>query len=184
MKKITTRILSILSVIMLSVTAIPQMNAIAESGGAETAVVIRNEIPLKTRAYTIADGRYGQASPISDFIDPNGIYTIAYANDTKVFISHISNKLEISDTITIKKPMSKIGGVCCDKKGNFYIACGQKDKKRNRKVQSHLLFTNITLPASSWENVKIQMELKKWILGLHVILSTLVTVQWHFAETF
>lgn len=138
MKKITTRILSILSVIMLSVTAIPQMNAIAESGGAETAVVIRNEIPLKTRAYTIADGRYGQASPISDFIDPNGIYTIAYANDTKVFISHISNKLEISDTITIKKPMSKIGGVCCDKKGNFYIACGQKDKKK--KPESTITF--------------------------------------------
>lgn len=131
MKKITTRILSILSVIMLSVTAIPQMNAIAASAGAETAVVIRNEISLETCVRTsVGDSMYGLVSPISDCIDPNGVYTIAYANSKKGFISHINDKLEISDTITIKKPMSKIGGVCCDKNGNFYIACGQDDKKK------------------------------------------------------
>ena len=131
MKKAITHILSIVSVIMLSISPIPKVNAIAASGGAETAVISKNEVPLETRVRTSGgDSMYGLVSPISDFIDPNGIYTIAYASNKKVFISHINNKLEISDTITIKKPMPKIGGVCCDKGGNFYIACGQEDKKK------------------------------------------------------
>ncbi len=102
----------------------------AAKAGTETAVITRREVPLETRVRTAHYGNYGSVCQISDFIDPNGVYTIAYANDTKVFISHLNKKLEITDTITMKKPMPKIGGVCCDQKGNFYIACGQEDEKK------------------------------------------------------
>lgn len=95
----------------------------------ETAVITSNEISLGTPVYTDGYGVHSEVSEISDFFDPNGVYTIAYANEKKVFISHINDQLEIADTITVKKPMPLIGGVCCDKEGNFYIVCGQEDKK-------------------------------------------------------
>ena len=130
------KVASILGAIMaaaLIVTALPKMNLMgvsADTAGGETAVISRNEVTLETFLRTSSDVRYSQTSPISDFIDSNGVYTIAYADSTKVFISHISDELTISDVIKIKKPMPKIGGVCCDTNGNFYIACGQEDEKK------------------------------------------------------
>ena len=113
----------------LRILQTPVVIKVAAKAGAETAVITYREIPLETRIRTTNYGRYSSVCPISDFIDPNGVYTIAYANDKTVFLSHINDKLEITDTITIKKPMPKIGGVCCDQRGNFYIACGQEDEK-------------------------------------------------------
>lgn len=127
-KNATEWITAVITGLALAVTMLPQTNA--RAAGGKTAVLSKNDVPLEIRTRTSTDGRYSQTSPISDFIDPDGVYTIAYANSRKVFISHIDDKLEISDTVTIKKPMEKIGGVCCDKAGNFYIACGQDDRKQ------------------------------------------------------
>ena len=101
----------------------------------ETAVLDVNSVSLETTIHTGSYDKYGEnwnwnnISPISDFIDPNNIYTIAYTDDKNVYISHTDDSLSITDTITIKKPMELVGGVCCDKNGTFYIACGQSDEK-------------------------------------------------------
>lgn len=100
-----------------------------------TALLDKGEIALKSRLFTDSYIRNtNNVSPISDFVDNLGRYTIAYTDDKYVYISHISDKLAIADTIKIKNPMPLIGGVTCDDSGNFYIACGQDDKDKKGNI--------------------------------------------------
>ena len=113
----------------------------------ETAILRKMLFPLKTeldtKSYqysTRGNFNWNEVSPVSDFFDQNGTYTIAYADEETVYISHIGKNLAISDTIEIAKPMPLIGGVCCDQDGNFYIACGQNDEKRNHSIVTFAIY--------------------------------------------
>ena len=104
----------------------------------QTASLERNEVTLNAELYTESYSwkNWNNVSPISDFVDNLGRYTIAYTDDKYVYISHISDKLSIADTIKIKNPMPLIGGVTCDDSGNFYIACGQRDEEGKQKIST------------------------------------------------
>lgn len=136
MKKLLTALMS--SAILatsLSVTAM------ADTGSKKvTAIISSNEVKLNAELYT---GSYywnwNNCSPISDFID-NGRYTIAYSDGKNVYISHISDKGEIVDTIKFKQPMLEIGGVTCDDSGNFYVACGTEDEAGTGKICTFAIY--------------------------------------------
>lgn len=112
------------------------VNAAAENGSKKvTAIISSSEVQLNAELYTgsyywgswYTNWNWNHYSPISDFIDNNGRYTIAYSDGRNVNISHISDNGEIADTIKFKQPMTEVGGVICDDYGNFYVACGTED---------------------------------------------------------
>ena len=79
------------------------------------------------------DSNYTYASPISDFFDENGKYTIAYDNEEKGIIE-IMHPLGTPDKVTITRAMPKVGGVTCDSKGNLYVAYGDIDEAGKGKI--------------------------------------------------
>lgn len=80
--------------------------------------------------------QWSKCSPISDFIDNNGLYTIAYCDDSKVYICRTDNDLKIKKTISFKKRLPLVGGVICDKDGTYYVAYGQNDTKGKGGVKT------------------------------------------------
>lgn len=117
------------------------VTAMADTGSKKvTAIISSNEVKLNVELYT---GSYywnwNNCSPISDFID-NGRCTIAYSDGKNVYISHISDKGEIVDTIKFKQPMSVVGGVTCDDSGNFYVACGTEDEAGTGKICTFAIY--------------------------------------------
>lgn len=117
-------------------TAVPDSTS-SESYPAKVAAVETGTITLNGKMYTksyeynswYTNWNWNNVSPISDFFDDQGRYTIAYSDDSKIYVSHINDSLAVSDTVTFAKPMPLIGGVTCDSKGNFYVACGQRDEE-------------------------------------------------------
>ena len=89
---------------------------------------------LYTGSYQISYWNWNNVSPISDFIDNKGRYTIAYSDDNRIYISHINDDLAINDTVTFGKPMPLIGAVTNDSNGNFYVVCGQEDTAKKAEV--------------------------------------------------
>lgn len=81
-------------------------------------------------AYINAE-RCGHVSPVSDFIDADGRYSVAYSDSNNVYITRYKPDMTVSDTITIKKQYPLVGGVICDNTGYYYIAWGQNDDKGN-----------------------------------------------------
>lgn len=134
------RLFAALLALVAALTCI-SLPAAAESK-LETAALEKTEVTLNTELYTgsyywgiwYSNWNWNNVSPISDFVDDLGRYTISYTDSKYVYISHISDKLTIADTLKIKNPMPKIGGVICDSSGNFYIACGQDDTEGTAKI--------------------------------------------------
>lgn len=138
--------------VLLLITAIPSIAdtepvVSAADTFQETAVIRKKLIPLKTELETKSyqygssgNFNWNEVSPVSDFFDQNGTYTIAYADENTVYISHIGKNLVIADTIEIAKPLPLIGGVCCSTDGKFYIACGQDDEKRDHSVMTFAIY--------------------------------------------
>lgn len=113
------------------------VTAAAQTGQKKvTAVISSSEVQLNAELYTgsyywgswYSNWNWNHYSPISDFIDSEGRYTIAYSDGKNVHVSHISDNGEIEDDIKFKQPMSVVGGVACDDGGNFYVACGTEDE--------------------------------------------------------
>lgn len=113
------------------------VTAAAETGSKKvTAVISSSEVQLNAELSTgsyywgswYSNWNWNHYSPVSDFIDNTGRYTIAYSDGSNMNISHISDNGKIEDTIKFKQPMTIVGGVACDDNGNFYVACGTEDE--------------------------------------------------------
>lgn len=100
-----------------------------------TASITAQESTLESSAYTTQSysNYWTQCSPISDFFDENGKYTIAYENENDATIV-VKRPLEASDTVVIEKDMAIVGGVTCDSKGNLYVAYGAIDEEGTGKI--------------------------------------------------
>ena len=79
------------------------------------------------------DSNYTYASPISDFFDENGKYTIAYDNKEKGIIV-VMHPTGTPDEVKIERAMPLVGGVTCDSKGNLYVAYGCYDEAGTGKI--------------------------------------------------
>lgn len=132
MKKLLS---ALLASVVLATTA--SVTTAAESGSKMvTALISHSEVQLNAELYTgsyyygswYSNWNWNHYSPISDFFDNTGRYTIAYSDGNNVYVSHISDKGEIAETIKFKQPMTVVGGVTCDDNGNLYVACGTADE--------------------------------------------------------
>ncbi len=93
------------------------------------------EAELHTSSYELGswypNWNWNNVSPISDYIDNKGRYTIAYSDGSNVYISHCTesgSSVRISETVKFAQPMELVGGVIGDDEGNIYVACGQSDE--------------------------------------------------------
>ncbi len=78
---------------------------------------------------------WAQTSPISDFFDTKGRYTIAYGDAKYVYIQILNNSsLHVTKTIKIKKKYSLIGSVTGGPDGNYYIVWGAENWKSGNVV--------------------------------------------------
>lgn len=69
-------------------------------------------------------------SELIHFIDGQGNYTIAYADENNIYIDTISTEGVINHKLTIAKQYPLLGDVICDQNNNYYIVWGQCDQTR------------------------------------------------------
>ncbi len=89
------------------------VTAAAETGSKKvTAVISSSEVQLNAELYTgsyywgswYSNWNWNHYSPVSDFIDNTGRYTIAYSDGRNMNISHIGDNGKIEDTINSSSP--------------------------------------------------------------------------------
>lgn len=80
------------------------------------------------------DTVYGTVSTVSDFFDQNGNYTFAFSDNIYVYVIHTDDTLNAKNTVKLSKKYPLVGGVICDKNGNYYVAYGQDDEKGTGNV--------------------------------------------------
>ena len=129
------RILSLLtSLVCAASTGLSAFAAGADKNLAANITAQSYEMPIKD-FWVVSDGteNWVSRSPISDFFDENGKYTIAYDNEEKGIIE-VMHPQGTPDKVTITRAMPLVGGVTCDSKGNLYVAYGDIDKAKTGKI--------------------------------------------------
>ncbi|HIS30653.1 MAG TPA: leucine-rich repeat protein [Candidatus Limivivens intestinipullorum] len=118
------------------------LEAYTESGKTVT-VKSSKKVKIQTKNITLKekvrtqnyDQQWARVSAVSDFIDSQGRYTIAYSGSKYVYISILNNaSLKAAKTIKIKKRYDKVGAVAGGPDGNYYIVWGQESWKSGKVV--------------------------------------------------
>ena len=116
-----------------------------------TGNVTKSEVSLKAELHTnsyswgnwYTNWNWNSVSPISDYIDNEGRYTIAYTDGKTVYVSHCAEtkgSMRIEETVKFAQPMEVLGGVVGDDKGNIYVACGQTDEADTGKICTFAIY--------------------------------------------
>ena len=135
------RILSLLTALVCAASAGLSAFAAGTAGKKLTANITAQE-------YTLEDGLYmnnalysnwATCSPISDFFDENGKYTIAYEDENKgaIIVRHPTGT---PDKVEIERAMPLVGGVTCDSEGNLYVAYGCYDEKGKGEICTFAIY--------------------------------------------
>ena len=98
------------------------------------------EMPIKD-FWAVSDGveNWVSRSPISDFFDENGKYTIAYDNKEKGIIV-VMHPTGTPNEVKIERAMPLVGGVTCDSKGSLYVAYGCYDEAGTGKICTFAIY--------------------------------------------
>lgn len=125
------RILSILTAFVCAAST--GVSAFAAGGASHrrlTADITANEYTIDESIHMRGAlyNNYADCSPISDFFDEKGRYTIAYENEDKESII-VMHPQGTPDKVKIKRAMPLVGGVTCDSNGSLYVAYGSYDRK-------------------------------------------------------
>ena len=135
------RILSLLTALVCAASTGLSAFAAGSAGKMLTANITAQE-------YTLEDGLYmnnalysnwAACSPISDFFDENGRYTIAYEDENKgaIIVRHPTGT---PDKVEIERAMPLVGGVVCDSEGNLYVAYGRYDEAGTGKICTFAIY--------------------------------------------
>ncbi len=110
----------------------------AYTASGKAAVNSKKKVKMKTRKISLKAAvntdtykqNWAQVSPVSDFFDAKGRYTIAYSDAKYVYIQILDNStLKVTKTIKAKKRYSLVGAVAGGPDGNYYIVWGQRNWK-------------------------------------------------------
>jgi hypothetical protein len=83
--------------------------------------------PIQSTINPNMDYSYGDVSAINEFWGTDNRYYIAYTCEDTVYISILSEQMQLQKTLEIKKDLPITGNVIQDQSGNFYIVYGKDD---------------------------------------------------------
>ena len=134
------RILSLLTALVCAAST--GLSAFAAGTGKKlTANITSQEIALEDQFHTnnALYCNWATCSPVSDFFDENGKYTIAYVDGNKgtIIVKHPAGT---PDEVKIERAMPLVGGVTCDSKGNLYVAYGCYDEAGTGKICTFAIY--------------------------------------------